>query len=113
MLMQDMPPDKQLEEKVLLKCCEYLAENLPADDVAPRMLSSHLLTSKEHDEYRALKRSYRSMTDLSYYLLECLRKRQAGFLGKFCAILWEIEPAKYLGDHIQEAYNATVSQEGE
>jgi hypothetical protein len=108
-----MPPDKQIEERVLLECSEYLAENLPADDVAPRMLSSNLLTCKEHDEYRALKRSFRSMIDLSYYLLECLRKRQAGFLATFCTILWEIEPAKYLGDHIQGAYNAAVSQGGE
>ena len=111
--MQDMPPDKPTEERVLLECSEYLAENLPADDVAPKMFSSNLLTCKEHDEYRALKRSFRSTIDLSYYLLECLRKRHAGFLGTFCTILWEIQPANYLGDHIQGAYNAAVSQGGE
>lgn len=106
-----MPPNKQLEEKILLECSEYLAENLPANDIAPKMLSSNLLTSREHDEYNALKRSGRSMIVLSEYLLECLHKRQAGFLRKFCNILWEIEPARYLGDYIQDAYNA-VSQGG-
>lgn len=107
-----MPPNKQLEEKILLECSEYLAENLPANDIAPKMLSSNLLTSREHDEYNALKRSGRSMIVLSEYLLECLHKRQAGFLRKFCIILWEIEPARYLGDYIQDAYNAAVSQGG-
>ena len=111
--MQDMPPDKQLEEKILLECSEYLTENLPADDVAPRMMTLNLLTSREHDEYKALKRSGRSMIDLSeYLLLECLQKRQAGFLRKFCTILWEIEPARYLGDYIQRVYNAAISQGG-
>lgn len=100
-----MLPDKELEERVLCDCSEYLANNLPADDVASVMLSKSLLTSKEHDEYKAMKRSGRStMTCMSEYLLECLRKREAGFLKKFSGILWEIEPAKYLSDYIQRAY---------
>ena len=105
-----MLPDKQLEEKILLECSEYLAENLPADDLAPVMSSSNLLTSREHDAYKTLKRSGRSMIDLSEYLLECLRKRQAGFLRTFCSILWDIKPAKYLGDYIQRIYNNAVSK---
>lgn len=101
-----MPPDKQLEERLLCDCSEYLANNLPADDIAPVMLSRNLLTPKEHDEYKAMKRSGRSTTTcMSEYLLVCLRKRQAGFLKKFSGILWEIEAAKYLGDHIQKAYH--------
>ena len=101
-----MAPDKQLEEQVLSECFEYLTNNLPADDVAPVMLTRHLLTPKEHDEYKTMKRSGRSsMACMSEYLLECLRKRQAGFLKKFCRILWEIEPAKYLGDYIRKSYH--------
>ena len=107
-----MPPNKQLEEKVLLECSEYVAENLPADDVAPMMMSQNLLTSREHVEYKALKNNGRSIIDLSDYLLECLRKRQGGFLRRFCTILWKIEPAKYLGNHIKDVYNAAVLQEG-
>ena len=64
-----MPPNKQLEEKVLLECSEYVAENLPADDVAPMMMSQNLLTSREHVEYKALKNNGRSIIDLSDYLL--------------------------------------------
>ena len=100
-----MSPDKQLEERVLSDCSEYLTNNLPADDIAPVMLTRNLLTPKEHDEYKTMKRSGRStMADMSEYLLECLRRRQAGFLKKFCGILWEIEAAKYLGDFIQKSY---------
>ena len=100
-----MSPDKQLEERVLSDCSEYLTNNLPTDDIAPVMLTRNLLTPKEHDEYKTMKRSGRStMADMSEYLLECLRRRQAGFLKKFCGILWEIEAAKYLGDFIQKSY---------
>lgn len=52
------------------------------------------------------------MSSMSEYLLECLRKRQAGFLNKFCGILTEIEAAKYLGDHIRKAYNKAKLQGG-
>lgn len=101
-----MPPDKQIEERVLCDCSEYLANNLPADDIAPMMLSRNLLTPKEHDEYKAMKRSGRpTMSCMSEYLLECLRKRQGGFLKKFSSILWEIDAAKYLGDYILKAYH--------
>ena len=104
--IQDMTPDKQLEERVLCDCSEYLTNNLPADDVAPVMLTRNLLTAKEHDEYKTMKRSGRStMSCMSEYLLECLRRRQAGFLRKFCEILWEIEAAKYLGDYIRKSYH--------
>lgn len=107
-----MLPNKLLEERVLIECCEYLTENLPADDVAPMMASQNLLTPREHDEYKAMKRSGKSIICLSEYLLDCLRKRQAGFLKKFCSILWKIEPAKYLGDHIRDVYNAAHIQGG-
>ena len=109
---QDMPPDKQREESILVDHCEYLTENLPADDVAPKMVSHDLLTPREHDEYKAMKRNGRSIISLSEYLLECLRKRQAGFLKIFCDILWEIAPTKYLGDHIRDAYNTPHLQTG-
>ena len=109
-----MSPDKQLEERVLSDCSEYLTNNLPADDVAPVMLTRNLLTPKEYDEYKTMKRSGRStMADMSDYLLECLRRRQAGFLKKFCGILWEIEAAKYLGEHIQKSYREATLRGGE
>ena len=110
--MQDMPPDKQLEERILLDCSEYLIDNLPADDVAPMMMSQDLLTSREYEDYKAMRRGGRSTIDLSDYLLERLRKRKAGFLKAFCSILWKIEPAKYLGDHIRDAYNVAILQQG-
>jgi hypothetical protein len=78
------------------------------------MLTRNLLTPKEHDEYKTMKRSGRStMADMSDYLLECLRRRQAGFLNKFCGILREIEAAKYLGEHIQKAYHEANLHGGE
>ena len=101
-----MPPDKELEERVLFDKSEYLADNLPADDVAPMMATKDLLTPRELGEYNAMKRGSTSTVRLSEYLLECLRKRKAGFLKTFCAILWEIEPAKYLINDIQETYYA-------
>lgn len=109
-----MPPDKQLEERVLSDCSEYLSNNLPADDIAPVMLTRNLLTPKEHDEYKTMKRSGRStMADMSEYLLECLRRRQAGFLKKFCGILREIEAAKYLSDYIKTSYCEASLRGGE
>ena len=107
-----MPPDKQLEERVLLDCSKYLADNLPAEDIAPMMISADLLTPREYDCYKNMKRNSKSMTELSEYLLECLRKRRAGFLRVFCSILWKIEAAKYLGDNIRDAYNMTMLQGG-
>ena len=105
MKIQEMHPDKALEERVLYDCSEYLMNNLPADDVAPVMLSRNLLTHKEHDEYKAMKRSGRTtMAGMSEYLVECLHKREPGFLKSFCKILREIEPAQYLGDHIKKVY---------
>ena len=111
--IQDMPPDKELEERVLFDQSEYLSDNLPADDVAPMMATHNLLTPRELIEYNAMKRRGMSTIQLSEYLMECLRKRKAGFLRIFCAILWEIEPAKYLGDHIQDAYQKAMLQRGE
>ena len=110
--MQDMPPDKQLEERILHDRYEYLTSNIPADDVAPMMASENLLTPREHDEYKAMKRSGMSTISLSEYLLDCLCKRHPGFLKIFCEILWKIEPAKYLGDYIQDAYKEASEQEG-
>lgn len=107
-----MPPNKQLEQKVLHECCKYLTENLPADDVAPEMASQDLLTPREDEKYKALKRNGESTIGLSEYLLECLQKRQGGFLKRFCNILWKIEAAKYLGDHIRDAYNLANVQGG-
>ena len=110
---QELRPDKELEERVLSERSDYLASNLPADDVAPIMLSKNLLTSREHDEFKAMKRSGRlTTTSMSEYLLECLRKRQAGFLKTFCGILREIEPAKYLSDDINRAFHEADRQGG-
>ena len=86
---------------------------MPADDMAPVMLTRNLLTPKEHDEFKAMKRSGRLTTiSMSEYLLECLRKRQAGFLKTFCGILHEIEPAKYLCDDIRKAYHEANKRGG-
>ena len=108
-----MQPDKELEERVLYDCSEHLTNNLPADDIAPAMVSVNLLTPKEYDEYKVMKRSGRStMTGMSEYLIECLNKREGGFLGRFCNILSEIEAAKYLGDDIRKAYHEAVLHRG-
>ena len=107
-----MPPDKQLEKRVLLDCTEYLTDNLPADDIAPMMMSEDLLTPREYDDYKAMKRNGKSTIYLSEYLLECLRKRKAGFLRLFCSILRKIAASKYLGDHIRDAYNMAILQGG-
>ena len=107
-----MPPDKQLEERVLLDCNEYLIDNLPADDTAPMMMSENLLTPREYEDYKAMKRSGKSTICLSEYLLECLAKRKAGFLRVFCSVLRKIAAAEYLGDHIRDAYNMAIFQGG-
>lgn len=107
-----MPPNKQLEERVLLDCNEYLIDNLPADDIAPMMMSENLLTPREYEDYKAMKRSGKSTICLSEYLLECLPKRKAGFLRVFCTILRKIVAAEYLGDYIQDAYNMAIFQGG-
>jgi hypothetical protein len=107
-----MPPNKQLEERVLLDCNEYLIDNLPADDIAPMMMSENLLTPREYEDYKAMKRSGKSTICLSEYLLECLPKRKAGFLRVFCSILRKIAAAEYLGDYIQDAYNMAIFQGG-
>ena len=107
-----MPPDKQLEERVLLDCNEYLIDNLPADDIAPMMMSENLLTPREYEDYKAMKRSGKSIICLSEYLLECLPKRKAGFLRVFCSILRKIAAAEYLGDHVRDAYNMAILQGG-
>ena len=76
------------------------------------MLTRNLLTAKEYDEYKTMKRSGRStMAVMSEYLLECLRRRQAGFLREFCRILKNIEAAKYLGDYIHQSYRE-INNEG-
>ena len=107
-----MPPDKQLEERVLLDCNEYLIDNLPADDISPMMMSENLLTPREYEDYKAMKRSGKSIICLSEYLLECLAKRKAGFLQVFCSMLRKIAAAEYLGDHIRDAYNMAILQGG-
>lgn len=103
--IQELLPNKELEECVLSYCSEYLASNLPAGDVAPVMFAKNLLSRTESEEFQTMKRSGRiTTTSMSEYLLECLRKRRAGFLKAFCSILQEIEPAKYLVDYIHKAY---------
>ena len=99
-----MPPDKELEEKVLHARFEYLSTNLPPDDVAMEMNSRGLLTVKEHEEYLSMKRTHTSDSTKSEYLLHCLGKRKAGFLTLFCDILRGIKQASYLADDISEAY---------
>lgn len=109
MYSQELLPDKELEERVLSDRSEYLASNLPADDVAPVMFAKGLLTPKEYEEFKTMKRGGRvTTTSMSEYLLECLRKRRAGFLKAFCSILQEVEPAKYLVDDILKAYSGKV-----
>ena len=99
-----MPPDKELEEKVLQNRFEYLSSNLPPDDVAIEMNSKGLLTAKEHEEYLSMKRAHMSDSTKSEYLLQCLGKRKGGFLTRFCKILRAIEQASYLADDIEEKY---------
>ena len=108
-----MPPDKLLEEKVLQTRFEYLSSNLPPDDVAMEMNSRGLLTVKEHDEYLSMKRAHTSDSTKSEYLLQCLGRRKAGFLTRFCEILRAIEQASYLADDITEAYKTAALQKGE
>ena len=107
-----MPPNKHREEKALQACFKYLSENLPPDDVAMEMNSRELLTKTEHDKYLSMKRAYGiSDTTKSEYLLQCLGRREAGFLTQFCEILREIKQASYLVDDIIEGYK-TASHQG-
>ena len=77
------------------------------------MNSRDLLTPTEHDKYLSMKRtSGISDTIKSEYLLQCLGRRKAGFLTKFCEILREIKQASYLVDNITEAYKAASRQFG-
>ena len=112
MFIQEMPPDKELEEKVLQARFVYLSNNLPPDDVSMEMNSRGLLTVKEHDEYMSMKRAHTSDSTKSEYLLQCLGRRKAGFLTQFCEILREIEQASYLADDIIEAYKNAALQKG-
>ena len=107
-----MPPDKEVEEKALQACFMYLSENLPPDDVAMEMNSRELLTKTEHDKYLSMKQAHISDTTKSEYLLQCLRKREAGFLTRLCEILKEIKQASYLADVIIKAYKTANQQLG-
>ena len=107
-----MPPDKEMEVKVLQACFVHLSNNLPPDDVSMEMNSRGLLTVKEHEEYMSMKRSHLSDSTKSEYLLLCLGRRKAGFLTQFCEILREIEQASYLADDIIEAYKRAALQKG-
>ena len=107
-----MPPEKELEEKVLQTCFVYLSNNLPPDDVAMEMNSRSLLTVKEHEEYLCMKRTHASDLTKSEYLLQCLGRRKAGFLTQFCEILREIEQASYLAEDIREVYKRATLQKG-
>ena len=107
-----MPPDKELEEKVLQDRFMYLSSNLPPDDVAIEMNGKSLLTPKEHEEYLSMKRAHTSDSTKSEYLLQCLGKRKAGFLKKFSEILRGIEQASYLADDISETYKTAALQKG-
>ena len=107
-----MPPNKHIEEKALQACFKLLSENLPPDDVAMEMNSRELLTKTEHDKYLSMKRAHSiSDTAKSEYLLQCLCRREAGFLTRFCEILREIKQATYLVDNIIEGYK-TASLQG-
>ena len=108
--IQIIPQDKDLEERVLQSCFEYLSSNLPPDDVAIEMNSKGLLTAKEHEEYLSMKRAHTSNSTKSEYLLQCVERRKAGFLTTFCEILRGIEQASYLADDIHKAYKAAALQ---
>ena len=107
-----MPPDKELEKKVLQNLFVYLSSNLPPDDVAIEMNSKGLLAPREHDEYMSMKRAHTSDSTKSEYLLQCLGKREAGFLKRFSEILRGIEQARYLADDLSKAYKTAALQSG-
>ena len=83
-----MPPDKELEKKVLQNLFVYLSSNLPPDDVAIEMNSKRLLASKEHEEYLSMKRAHTSDSTKSEYLLQCLGKRKQASWSSFVTF-WE------------------------
>ncbi len=103
--------DRYLDNTVIQDNFVYLAENLPPDDVALQMLSKHLLTSKEHDEYQVKKAREVSHVDRSTYLLQCLKKRKPGYLKSFCAILHDIAPAAHLAEFLEESHRTAVKGE--
>ena len=111
-ILQIMPPDKEVEEKVLQNRFQYLSSNIPPDDVAIEMNTRGLLTVKEHEEYLSMKRAHTSDSTKSEYLLQCLGRRRAGFLKRFCEILRGIEQASYLADDITEAYKRAALHKG-
>ena len=110
LIIQILPQDKDLEERVLQARFQYLSSNLPPDDVAIEMNSKGLLTAKEHEEYLSMKRAHTSHSTKSEYLLQCLGRRKAGFLTTFCDILRGIEQASYLADDLLEACKTTTLQ---
>ena len=83
---------------------EYLSTNLPPDDVSIEMNSRGLLTVKEYEEYMSMKRAHTSDSTKSEYLLQCLGRREAGFLAQFCEILKGIKQSSYLADDIIQTY---------
>ena len=69
------------------------------------MNTRELLIKTEHDKYLSMKRSHIiSDTTKSEYLLQCLRRRKAGFLTQLCEILRGIKQASYLVDGIIAEY---------
>lgn len=112
LIVQELPPDKEVEEIVLQACFVHLSSNLPPDDVSIEMNSRGLLTVKEHEEYVSMKRAHTSDSTKSEYLLQCLGRRKAGFLTQFCEILRDIVQASYLADDITEAYKRAALQRG-
>ena len=68
------------------------------------MKSKDLLTVKEYEEYMSMKRVHMSDSSKSEYLLQCLGRREAGFLTQFCEILKGIKQTSYLADDIIQTY---------
>ena len=66
-ILQIMPPDKEVEEKVLQNRFQYLSSNIPPDDVAIEMNTRGLLTVKEHEEYLSMKRAHTSDSTKKFY----------------------------------------------
>ena len=108
--VQEISPDKELEGRVLQACFKHLSENLPPDDVAVEMNGRDLLTKREHDKYLSMKQAHISDTSKSEYLLQCLERREAGYLTHFCEILRGIKQASYLVDDIIKQYKTICHQ---
>ena len=75
----------------------FLAERLPLDDIAPKMLERKLVTAREYAEYHIKK----TAPENGEYLLECLKRRPAGSLKIFCDILREVQPATHLAELLE------------